>query len=97
MPSPLPVKPNFSVVVAFTLIASNITAQSSAILMRICSVCGDNFGNSQIIMGQRGDRFIGKLHERQKIDGVTALLDAVAEWKRRDVERGISARVVMLD
>ena len=48
MPSPRPVKPSFSVVVAFTLTWSISTPQSAAILAHICAVCGDSFGASQI-------------------------------------------------
>lgn len=45
-----------------------------------------NFGNTKMEVGSRGDRYPTKMDSRQKIDGVTAVLDAIAEWKRREVE-----------
>ncbi len=44
MPSPRPVKPSFSVVVALTLTSSMWQPRSSAMLTRICGTCGSIFG-----------------------------------------------------
>src|SRR5690606_6484783 len=47
MPSPRPVKPSFSLVVALTLTASTSTPVSLAISARIASACGPTLGRSQ--------------------------------------------------
>ena len=44
IPSPRPVKPSFSVVVALTLTSSMWQPRSSAINTRICGMCGSIFG-----------------------------------------------------
>ena len=50
MPSPRPVKPSRSVVVAFTEIRSIATPSNSASRARIAGACGVIFGRSQIIV-----------------------------------------------
>src|SRR5690606_12319733 len=50
MPSPRPVKPSFSLVVALTLIASRSTPQASAMRWRICAACGPTLGRWQTMV-----------------------------------------------
>ena len=50
MPSFLPVKPSFSVVVAFMLTCSVVIPRQSAVLERIASTCGLILGVSQMIV-----------------------------------------------
>jgi len=50
MPSPLPGKPSFSVVVALTEIWSMETLSSSASLARMAGACGVIFGRSQMMV-----------------------------------------------
>ena len=55
IPSPRPVKPNFSDVVAFTLTRLESIPHMSAIRARMASAYGAIFGNSQIIVQSRLD------------------------------------------
>src|SRR5690606_37508955 len=50
IPSPRPVKPSFSLVVALTLTASRSTSQVSAMRWRISAACGPTLGRSQTMV-----------------------------------------------